>query len=368
MKKLIILITMLSLIAVVLSVGLASRPVDAADHLDAPGLTPPGGTVDGATPYDITDVYAFQSPECDSCTVIALGVNGLRAPGVKAAFATDAVYEFKVDNDDKNAVENLAFRVKFGPADENGVQSVELRMAKGQKAMTGDGGQVLIKARHGRTTGLGEPPVINEGKHGVHLFAGDRDDPFFFDLPGFLNVTDPTKTFCTSPADTFAGTNVSYIVLEIPNWLLGSVGQIGVWGVTNQAGVQIDRMGRPAINTVFIPNNPFEPAGSEPSQKNAFNAGLPKDDQANFRAEVVDTLDIFYDDQTAINNLADFLLPDLLTLTLDQPTGFPNGRNLADDVIDIELGLVTNNAVTTDCVDGNDKAFSDQFPYLAEPN
>jgi hypothetical protein len=47
--------------------------------------------------------------------------------------------------------------------------------------------------------------------------------------------------------------------------------------------------------------------------------------------------------------------------------GFPNGRRLADDVIDIELGLVTNGAVTSDCV-ANDSAFTNSFPYLAPKN
>jgi len=47
--------------------------------------------------------------------------------------------------------------------------------------------------------------------------------------------------------------------------------------------------------------------------------------------------------------------------------GFPNGRRLADDVIEIELGLVTNGAVTTDCV-ANDSTFSNSFPYLAPAN
>jgi len=47
--------------------------------------------------------------------------------------------------------------------------------------------------------------------------------------------------------------------------------------------------------------------------------------------------------------------------------GFPNGRGLADDVIDIELALVTNSQVASDCV-GNDSAFSTSFPYLAPAN
>jgi hypothetical protein len=58
--------------------------------------------------------------------------------------------------------------------------------------------------------------------------------------------------------------------------------------------------------------------------------------------------------------------------------GFPNGRRLADDVVDIGLvaleGAATNPAVLTgplaggDGVNANDKAFGDTFPYIALPN
>jgi hypothetical protein len=68
-----------------------------------------------------------------------------------------------------------------------------------------------------------------------------------------------------------------------------------------------------------------------------------------------------------VNALADVLLPDILTVDTSNPAGFLNGRGLADDVIDVEYALVTNGAVTTDCV-SNDSAFTDTFPYLAPPN
>jgi hypothetical protein len=357
----------MGLVMIAMIVGLAALPAGAADHLDAPGLTPPGGDLR----LDITDVYVFGSPECDNCaTVLAMGVNGLTAPGVQATFAADAVYEFKIDNDDKNALENWVFRVKFGEPDANGVQSMEVRLASGKGARSGSGGRLILSSRHARTTGLYEEPVVNIGRWGVHAFAGMRDDPFFFDLPGFLTVATGPGFCASDPApDTFAGTNVGYIVLEVPNWILGSINQIGVWSATSRGGAQVDRMGRPAINTVFIPNNPLEPAGSEPSQKNAFNAGRPEDDQANFRAEVVDTLEIFYGAGSATAQaLADILLPDVLTYELGTPAAFLNGRAPADDVIDAELGIVTNGAITTDCVDANDVPFAATFPYLAGPH
>src|SRR5439155_5770783 len=121
-------------------------------------------------------------------------------------------------------------------------------------------------------------------------FAGRRDDPFFFDLAAFLghNVGDPTvkRTFCDSgTTDFFAGRNVSSIVLELPSSLLtGDSSNIGVWASTNAGDTQIDRMGRPAIATVFIPNNPIPPdrvSDGKSSLKNTYNHGDPVNDQAN---------------------------------------------------------------------------------------
>ncbi len=155
-------------------------------------------------------------------------------------------------------------------------------------------------------------------------------------------------------------------MLEVPSDSFGS-NNIGVWARTGMNGMQIDRMGRPAINTVFIPNNPFEPSGSEPSQKNAFNAGKPKFDQRDFRAEVVDTLLLLGNSQATADALADILLPDILTVDTSSSAGFLNGRQLADDVIDAELSLITGGGLPSDCV-ANDSAFSTSFPYLAAPN
>jgi len=52
--------------------------------------------------------------------------------------------------------------------------------------------------------------------------------------------------------------------------------------------------------------------------------------------------------------------------------GFPNGRRLGDDIVDIELqvvaGFLTGNEVPLgDGVDQNDKPFLSEFPYMAEP-
>ncbi len=143
-------------------------------------------------------------------------------------------------------------------------------------------------------------------------------------------------------------------------------------------------MGRPAIATVFIPNNPIPPDNAGPSMKSTFNHAQPQGDQAAFRAEVVNTLTTLFslnnmggpvggtddpaDDAGKISGLADVLLPDVLTYSVASSSGFLNGRKLSDDVIDAELNLISEGLVTTDCVSANDAAFSNSFPYLAGPH
>ncbi len=89
-----------------------------------------------------------------------------------------------------------------------------------------------IPLANGRTTKFGAVPRLNSGV-GLKAFAGMRDDPFFFDLPGFLNLTAPLDGDPSNDAmsfigcagtrpDFFAGKNVSSIVLEVPDSVLGT--------------------------------------------------------------------------------------------------------------------------------------------------
>jgi hypothetical protein len=362
---------------------------NAADHLDAPGLTPPGGSVQ----TDITDVYAFRSPTNADRTVLALNVNGVASPGEAAPgpdrpFAqaiprvhesSAVTYNLNVDNDG-DARTNVQIGVRFGSPQDDGAQRLRLRIT-GAK-----GGEGKIQL-NGWSTPFGGAPVVNR-RGGISVFAGRRDDPFFFDLPGFLNILGPGSLIgCGSPSshperDFFAHRNVSSIVVELPSRLLtaGSP-DIGVWGSTNVPDAQIERMGRPAIATVFIPNNPIPPdrvSDGKPSAKSAYNHTSPVDDQAMWRSEVVDTLTTLFslndatdpnpgDDAGKIQALANFLLPDILTVDTSSSAGFPNGRQLNDDVIDAELGLISEGAVTTDCVP-TDNSLLSGFPYLGNPN
>src|SRR5439155_21988026 len=103
------------------------------------------------------------------------------------------------------------------------------------------------------------------------------------------------------------------------------------------------------------------------ADKIAFTYGKPINDQRDFRTNIVDTLVSLGDTQAYANAIADVLLPDILTVNTSSAGGFLYGRRLQDDVIDTELSVISNGAITTDCV-ANDSVFSSTFPYLAPPN
>src|SRR5438128_1743761 len=152
----------------------------AADHLDAPGLMPPGGSVQ----TDITDLYTFQSPSNPADTVLVLNVNtgpagsnftfGRGIPGV--GNTRGVLYNFNIDNNG-DAVTDVNLRVRFGQPADDGSQQFEVRR----------NGRLLISKDQGLSTAFGAAPnIVTVGD--VKAFAGRRDDPFFFDLAAFLGL------------------------------------------------------------------------------------------------------------------------------------------------------------------------------------
>jgi uncharacterized protein DUF4331 len=184
----------------------------AADHVDAPGLTPPGGNLQ----LDLTDVYAWRAR--NGKTVLAANVNGLTAAGAGPVFAsgvpavskTKAVtYWFRIDNDG-DAVSEVDLAVQFGKPNAKGVQT--MTVTRNEKVI------VTGSASAGKSV-----KVNRDGA--VTAYAGLRDDPFFFDLDGFRNILseDAGRSFlgCKAPrTDFFAERNVSSIVLELPASML----------------------------------------------------------------------------------------------------------------------------------------------------
>src|SRR6266516_6161107 len=112
----------------------------AADHLDAPGLTPPPGGDGIGT--DLTDIYAFQSPADAGKTVLIMDVNGLTTadlanpPGPDRPFGTkvpfvrgnpNVSYNFRVDSNG-DAVPDVNIQVRFGQPGTDGAQQMRVKI------------------------------------------------------------------------------------------------------------------------------------------------------------------------------------------------------------------------------------------------
>jgi uncharacterized protein DUF4331 len=380
-----------------LAMGASPLLVNAADHLDAPAAK-------ADHRVDITDVYAFRSGP--GTTTLVLDVDGLMTPADSkvAAFRPNSLYELKIDRN-QDGTADLAYRIRFSAPSTNGdgtkTQAYVVRRETGAMAAQ-DVWSGRVVAR-GLTTPYHHGIRTAHVKHGGMVFAGSRDDPFFFDLPGFITFKNQLLGGSTNlgtllggftATDAFAGTNVLSIAIRLPNAKLGGTGNsIGVFATTsvpsNGGWKQIDRMGRPAINTVF--NGLVLPASSDYNglEKDAFNFQSPSADASTTTDNVTTVLNAIGNVLTAnaatpytpgeVAAIASVLLPDELTLTLGSSAHFAsgtslgtlklNGRKLGDDVIDAEFALLTNFVITTgDGVNANDKAFSATFPYLASPH
>ena len=147
----------------------------------------------------------------------------------------------------------------------------------------------------------------------------------------------------------------------------------------------VDRLGMPAVSTALI------------SSRDAYNAASPEEDAAgDFVAEIIGGLGALHtllDDDLAALGLtpctvvgdgtgscvaqgAPLIVPDTLRLDTGSDSGFPNGRLLADPVVDVTLAVVLLDLSVHEVTAlvgalnpaSNDAAFSDTFPYLAAPH
>ncbi len=270
-------------------------------------------------------------------------------------------------------------------------------------------------------------------------YAGQADDPFFLDLRVFdlLYGGDLSEV----GQDTLAGYNVNTIALQVPftDVALNEDPKrnpvIGVWSTTERRQVrmadgsssggwaQVSRLGQPLVNEVVIPSglkdafnslSPDKDATIPAVVKRVTEPEVPKLIEAIYKLKAPatprnDLVEIFLtgittkangpikaDLNSQLNNAdvnpkkfqpSEMLRLNLMVPVADSPNrlgvlaqdlqGFPNGRRLTDDVVDIGLqalegaaltGKLVDAIATGDKVDANDNAFTGEFPYLALPN
>lgn len=341
--------------AVILAIGLVPLGVGAADHLDSPTVSSMGAA-------DLTDVYAFSTSDKTRSVLIANVNPGAGAlPNSTIYFGSGVQYYITADtNGDASA--DVTYYLRF--------------------AAPSGGKQTVTIWRNGKLWGSGSTGKTINLAGGAKLWAGLRDDPFFFDLDAFkgniLGATNGRKLCDANKVNFFKGLNVSSIVLLVPNSDIGGTGKtVGISANTriSKSGqwVQIDQMARPGFSTVFN-NHLVTGDPSVNSVKELFNRTLPAEQTSlGFKANVIATLKAVstafnapYTDAQAAG-LADVLVPDLLTYKTGDTSGFLNGRRLGDDVIDTLLAVGANTPGASDCI-GNDSTFSGSFPFEGAPN
>ncbi len=261
---------------------------------------------------------------------------------------------------------------------------------------------------------------------GVKVFAGPRDDPFFADLGGIFDLLQGIEG-----EDYLKDLNVHTMAVQVPISMLKGP-KDSVIGVrttsyrqsmsvlrpigtpdsklndprsTKGPWVQLSRLDMPLVNELVIPlkdKNRWN--GSKPRFDSQFAKYVLDPEPARLIEAILgvnvpspprnDLATIFLTGIPGLNKPAGVEASSQLRLNMaiqpsDNPNrlgvlrgdnaGFPNGRRLADDVVDIELQALAGGTPLTpgfnkapnnqlgDGVDANDVPFRNSFPYLADP-
>ena len=191
-----------------------------ADHIDAPSSM--------GTTADIADFFAYEPTEGSDNTVFVANLQTDVLPELAYGnFDENVLIEFNIDKDG-DLVEDLVIQAIprngrmffFGPV---------------EPSTTGTQSTVYTDAPLGSVLISGPEASVETTLNGVSLFAGPRQDPFFFDFFQFNAVISGQAPQGFKPAgeaeDTFEGANTMAVVVEIPNVLLGETTATNALGV-----------------------------------------------------------------------------------------------------------------------------------------
>jgi hypothetical protein len=351
---------------------------------------------------DITDVYAFPSPERPRHLVLVMNTFPFAKPS--DVLSDGLIYRLRVRPLDPSGAddpvpfvvrrEEFVFDSVFGPpADADGGRS-------GQQEGTchTPGGETVAFRLNDEQGGRA---------HGVRVFAGPRWDPFIMDARAALKTIATGELAFTDPGAIYLdGKNVLSLVVEVDTAMLGGAEFVGVVAETLTRGkfnVRIERVGRPEVKNMMLAPKQFDPVNRDLEIRDLYNMEdafhLGPTYQGAYRARMNANL-AFWDrldgkadwaiEGTSDHPLTRLMLADFLVVDLTKPyadrgsfleielaalAGKTNetcgGRSLNDDVIDTiftQLVNAGNGPVIRDGVDQATRPASRTFPYLASPN
>jgi Domain of unknown function (DUF4331) len=410
-----------ALAAVILLRAPSPQAGNASSHREAP-LISEDPTADN------TDLYAFRSPDSPEFLTVISNLIPAEDPAAGPnyyRFSQGARYLINLDrNGDGKADVTYAFR--FNSADGplflgNTVQSYSVTRTIGHssrviaRGMTPPDniGPRTLKQFYGTSDyrALAAQRVASlDG--GGKVFAGQRDDAFFADIGAIFDLVAIRKGFDNGGKDFFAGYAVHTLALQIPISQIDTKSHVvGVWtsterkaayvrkGKLRRGWVQVSRLGNPLVNEVVIPTklkdrwNRLTPATDRRFStyyenpilaaviNQLYNVGAPEHNRD-------DLVQVLLTGVPGLNNTGT-TRADELRINLAIPpkprgtenrlgvlgndlAGFPNGRRLTDDVVDIAERAVAgalkgNNVPLGDGVNADDKATLPVFPYEPDP-
>jgi hypothetical protein len=199
---------------VTLAVGAAALllhpfPASAADHRDAP-------TIDDYSAIDINDIFMFRDPSDSSKLVVALSTQAVADPlfGSSYHFQQNALYRLNFTTR-QDARSTAKIDIVFGPFGNQDCPPPQPACQVFQ-AQFPDGTLISGLTTQGSSGATHLAPVIaTDPTTGIKVFAGPREDPFFFDLIGFNRSIAAAAAKFTG-VDAFLGKNVNAIVVEFP--------------------------------------------------------------------------------------------------------------------------------------------------------
>ena len=351
---------------------------------------------------DITDMFAFPSPQRSGTLVLVLNV--FPFAGMSALFSDAVDYRVRLRPvaitssgpgsvftvNEKEYIFSCRFAVPV-KRDGGSVQEGSCTTATGQVASFR-----VNDDRGGQTDGL-------------RVFAGVRLDPFFFDgVKAVETIVTRKLAFTAKGNSTMFRQNVLSIVIELDVATMFDRGDgplFAIVGETVTAGpleVRLERYGRPDIkNLLFFPND-FDSVNRDIELRELYNSEdafkLGPAYARAYRARINSNLK-FWDsldgkiewppDAQGDHPLADLLLADFMVVDVSKPyaddsyleierkllKGSPHltfgGRSLDDDCMDTFLTFMVNAGNGPRISDGVDEPTvraSGTFPYLAPPD
>ena len=352
---------------------------------------------------DITDLYAFPSPEHPGRVVLVLNTLPFAPPS--AAFSDGLIYRFRLRPLTANTQQDGA---PFAAGGEEIVLDCVFSAPGSGHGADAPEQEGTCATPAGETVSIRVNDECGGQAHGVRVFAGPRWDPFIMDAPAALNTIATGRLAFTDPGAIYLdGKNVLSVVVEVDCARLpGGAALFAVVAETLTRGslnVRLERAGRPEVPNLMLAPKQFDPVNRDLEIRDLYNMEdafhLSSTYEGAYRARLNANL-AFWDGLDGKTDwpaggdgahpltglmLADYLVVDaarpyaergsFLEIEFAARRGEAHrtcgGRALNDDVMDTIFTLLVNagnGPVIRDGVGQATRPASCEFPYLAPPN